>query len=142
MKNFVGFFSFQRSLNILLVLNLVLFFSCKKEQKIPNCEEARKIAKSDFEKRKYIYYDYQYLTDDKSSNKEFAEILKKENINVIYKTKYPISDVIVPEEKIEESKKCYQIMMNYQLEAKFGNLFFDSARIESKKIHLQKLKIK
>ncbi len=133
MKNFVEFFSFHRNLNILLVLNLVLFFSCEKEQKIPNCEEVRKIAKSDFEKRKYIYYDYQYLTDDKSSNKEFAEILKKENIKVIYKTKYPISDVIVPEEKIEESKKCYQIMMNYQLKAKFVIFFLIVLELNQRK---------
>lgn len=138
MKNFNILLLFRKN----LIFLVILFFSCQKEkQRIPDCQEARKIAKSDFEKENYIYYEYQYLNDDKSSNKEFSNILKDKNIKVIYKTKYPLSDVIVPEEKIEESKKCYQIMMNYQLEAKFGNLFFDSARIESKKIHFQNLNI-
>lgn len=106
-----------------------------RKKAIPNCQDAEKLAKSDFEKGKYIYYVYQDLTDDKSFNKEFSEILKSKNITVIYKTKYPPSCIIEAEENLEKSKKCYQRLMNLEMEAKFGNPFFDSIRIEAKKTH-------
>lgn len=137
MKNVTQLLSFRRNLKFILFSNLA-FFSCEKKYEIPNCIESREIAKSDFKKGKYIYYEYLYLTDDISSNDKFVDILKMENIKVIYKRKYPISDVIVPEEKIDISKKCYQTMMNYQIEAKFGVPFLDSARIAAKKIEIVK----
>jgi len=125
-------------LKIVLIISFCFLsiLSCsEKKEAIPNCQDAEKLAKSDFEKGKYIYYVYQDLTDDKSFNKEFSEILKSKNITVIYKTKYPPSCIIEAEENLEKSKKCYQRLMNLEMEAKFGNPFFDSIRIEAKKTH-------
>ena len=118
--------------NLKLILCLFLFISCEKEKNVmPNCKEARELAKADFEKKKYIYFEYQYLNDDKSSNSNFASILKQKSIKVIFKTKYPTS--CIPEDKnvLKESKYCYQEQMNRSVEAKFGHKFLDSARTES-----------
>lgn len=116
-----------------IILCFLILFSCSEnKQTILNCQDAQKLAKSDFEKGKYVYYEYQYSNDNKSSNKAFSNILKKKNIKVIYKTKYPPS-CIVEQEGIEKSKKCYQRMMNLEMEAKFGNHFFDSIRTEALK---------
>ncbi|MNK42915.1 hypothetical protein D3C87_616070 [compost metagenome] len=123
-------------------MSFCFFLVTRKSKEFQIVKKQERLQNQILKKKIISNYEYQYLNDDKSSNREFSSILKDKNIKVIYKTKYPISDVIIPEEKIEESKKCYQIMMNYQLEAKFGNLFFDSARIESKKTHLQNLNIK
>ena len=58
MKNFNILLLFRKN----LIFLVILFFSCQKEkQRIPDCQEARKIAKSDFEKENYIYYEYQYF---------------------------------------------------------------------------------
>ncbi len=120
-------------LKFVLIGSLFLFFSCKEKHKIPDCKEARKSAKVDFAKKKYIYFEYQYLTHDKSGNEEFKNILKKRNIKVIFKTKYPISCMPDDKSELEKSEDCYCMQMNLCIEAKFGHKFLDSVRTESKK---------
>jgi hypothetical protein len=118
--------------NLKLILFSFLFISCEKEKTIiPNCQEARELAKLDFEKKKYIYYEYQYLNDDKSTNSNFASVLKQKNIKVIFKTKYPESCIPDDKKGLEYSKYCYQEQMNRSVEAKFGHKFLDSARTKS-----------
>ena len=72
-------------LKFVLTGSLFLFNSCEKKDNIPDCEEAYKLAKSDFDQGKYIYYEYQYLNQDKSGNEAFKNILKQKNINVLFK---------------------------------------------------------
>ncbi|WP_439480552.1 hypothetical protein [Chryseobacterium aquaticum] len=122
-------FLFRRN-NLIFVLILLVSVSCGKEKsKIPTCMEARELAKSDFEKQKYVFYEYQYLNEDKSKNIDFVNILKQKNIKVIFKTKYPVSCLPDERDKFEESKICYQTQMNNSITAKFGRGFLDSARI-------------
>lgn len=121
-------FLFRRN-NLIFVLILLVFVSCRKEKsKIPTCIEARQLAKADFEKQKYVFYEYQYLNEDKSKNIDFVNILKQKNIKVIFKTKYPVSCLPDERDKLEESKICYQTQMNNSITAKFGHGFLDSAR--------------
>lgn len=120
---------FLRS-DLKFVLIFVIVFSCQKEKNsIPTCIEAHQIAKADFDKQKYVFYEYQYLNDDKSKNGEFVNILKQKNIKVIFKTKYPVSCLPDELDEIEKSKICYQTQMNNSISAKFGHTFLDSARI-------------
>jgi hypothetical protein len=131
---------FQRS-NLKFVLILLLAFSCGKEKsKIPTCIEARQLAKADFKKQKYIFYEYQYLNDDKSKNVDFVNILKQKNIKVIFKTKYPVSCLPNDRNELEESKICYQTQMNNSITAKFGHSFFDNVRVGVQKNNDFKLK--
>lgn len=122
-------FLFRRN-NLIFVLILLVSVSCRKEKnKIPTCMEARELAKSDFENQKYVFYEYQYLNDDKSKNIDFVNILKQKNIKVIFKTKYTVSCLPDERDKLEESKICYQTQMNNSITAKFGHSFLDSAKI-------------
>lgn len=119
-----------RQSNLKFVVILLGIVSCGKEKsKIPTCIEARQLAKADFEKQKYVFYEYQYLNDDKSKNIDIVNILKQKNIKVIFKTKYPVSCLPDERDKLEESKICYQTQMNNSITAKFGHSFLDSARI-------------
>ena len=127
MKRFL--FLFRRN-NLIFVLILLVSVSCGKEKsKIPTCIEACQLAKADFEKQKYVFYEYQYLNEDKSKNIDFVNILKQKNIKVIFKTKYPVSCLPDERDKLEKSKICYQTQMNNSITAKFGHSFLDSARI-------------
>lgn len=118
---------------------LVLLLTCKKKEHL-NCQDVREIAKSDFKKGKYLYYEYQFLTDDKSSNEEFSEILKDNNIKVIFKTSYPISDLVDKKNQIEENKFCYEQMMNILIKGKFGYNYFDKIRKKADSISSSKSK--
>ena len=130
---------FRRN-NLKFVQIFLIAFSCDKEKNsIPTCIEARQVAKADFEKQKYVFYEYQYLNDDKSKNAEFVNILKQKNIKVIFKTKYPVSCLPDERNELEKSKICYQTQMNNSIAAKFGHSFLDSARIGVQKNNNLKL---
>ncbi|WP_131725328.1 hypothetical protein [Chryseobacterium sp. Leaf180] len=122
-------------LKFVLTGSLFLFTSCEKKDNIPDCEEAYKLAKSDFDQGKYIYYEYQYLNQDKSGNEAFKNTLKQKNIKVLFKTKHPASCIPDDSNELEKSKNCYRLQMNLGIESKFGHKFLDSARSEAKKLH-------
>lgn len=124
---------------IILLPFLALPLSCKKDEHL-NCQDVREIAKSDFKKGKYIYYEYQFLTDDKSSNEEYRKILKDYNIKVIFNTSYPISDIVDKKNQIEENKACYEEMMNILIKGKFGYNYFDIIRKKADSIYSLKSK--
>ncbi|MBW8361276.1 MAG: hypothetical protein K0M56_03710 [Kaistella sp.] len=117
--------------SIIFLLSILIICCEKQHEKFPDCQKSYKIAKEDFQKNKFIYYEYQYLTQDTTYNKSFEKLLKENDIAVQFETKYPVGCVVIKDAE-EESKKCYQVMMNNQLEAKFGSKFFDSIRLKSK----------
>lgn len=107
---------------------LILIISCSKKQNTYlSCEQQREKAKNDFKNNKLIYFDY--LQSEKDFDRQlYGDLLEENNI---------ILDTLIPEGCIPLSQTdlnheyCYKIMMNNNLNSKFGNQFFDSLRSEA-----------
>ena len=79
------------------------------------------------------------MNEDTTANSEFRNLLKEKNILVKFKPERFSSCIPNDQFGIEYAKECYQTKMNYQLFAKFGHPFFDSLKIEAKRIHQTKI---
>lgn len=104
----------------------ILLVACDKSSSL-SCEQQHQKAKNDFKNNKFIYFDY--LQSDKSfDRKQYSRLLKENNITL---------DTLIPEGCLPLSdtdlnnEHCYERMMNSNLNAKFGNQFFDSLRLKS-----------
>ena len=104
---------------------MILIVSCgKKQNTYLSCEQQREKAKIDFSNNKLIYFDY--LQSEKDFNRQlFADLLKENNI--ILDTLFPEGCIPLSQTDLNH-EHCYKIMMNNNLNSKFGNQFFDSLR--------------
>lgn len=103
----------------------ILLVACDKSSSL-SCKQQHEKAKNDFKNNKFIYFDY--LQSDKSfDRKEYSRLLKENQITL--DTLFP--EGCIPSSQTEINENCYKNMMNSNLNAKFGNQFFDSLRLKS-----------
>ncbi|MCU7616981.1 hypothetical protein NZ698_07210 [Chryseobacterium sp. PBS4-4] len=119
-----------------LLMILVLFiFSCNdKKQGNITCESQRKKAKRDLKNNQFTYFEHIDLLDNNDNNdlKNFAILMKENNIKVVFDT-LRFASCLPNSETDPNNLECYKEMMNNNLHAKFGHQFFDSLRLKSKK---------
>lgn len=107
----------------------VIIVSCNKKQDVYiSCEQQRDNAQKDFQNRKYIYFESIHRTDKPYDQQAFRNLLKQKNIKVVFDTVSP--EGCIPQYDAK-NEKCYRQTMNYMMDAKFDNRFFDSLRVKS-----------
>ncbi len=122
--------------SLYIIISFIALSCSKKQDAKLTCEQQRERAKTDFKNNTFIYFEYVKPSDSISYYKEFALLLKKKNIKIVFDTIVPVG--CIPEiNKDPNHQICYQETMNNSLHLKFGKESFDSLRIKAENIHLQ-----
>lgn len=120
---------------LIFIFVVSMLFSCKQKNGYEiDCDFAKQQAENDFKYKNYTWSDFEGFAFDFFGQEEFVEILNKNNIK--HKS-IGISCIIDGNEKFEH---CYEKEMNKLLESKFGVNFFDSLKIEARKLYVSKRK--